>query len=146
MGDCQLDAAPGGANRSSPHSSQPLRAVWDVPRDAATLAFAGVSAFILLWDVLLAGQIAQARRQAKDFLALTALCALFVAPAALIALAAPSAWTGRPVALVVWVWPATLGLFAVQSGLAFSRGLVTSLISAPIFAFNVLLFLASVAR
>lgn len=120
--------------------------MWDVPRDAATLAFAGVSAFILLWDVLLAGQIAQARRQAKDFLALTALCGLFVAPAALIALAAPSAWTGRPVSLVAWVWPATLGLFAIQSGLALSRGLVTSLISAPIFAFNVLLFVASLAR
>ncbi|MCC6319742.1 MAG: hypothetical protein IT361_18875 [Gemmatimonadaceae bacterium] len=120
--------------------------MWDVPRDAATLAYAALSVFVLLWDVLLAGQIAQARRQARDFLALTALCGLFVAPAALIALAAPSAWTGGPVALVTWVWPATLALFTAQSLLAVTRRLVTSLISVPILAFNLLLFLAAAAR
>ena len=48
--------------------------MWDLPQTAATFSFLGVSGFILLWDVLLAGQIAQARRQARDFLAITALC------------------------------------------------------------------------
>ena len=120
--------------------------MWDVPRNAATLTFAGVSVFVLLWNVVLAGQIAQARRQARDFLAVTALCALFVAPAAVVALASPSALTGRTVSPVTWIWPATLGLFALQSGLALKRGLVTSLLSAPVFAFNVLLFGAAVAR
>ena len=120
--------------------------MWDLPQTAASLTFAGVSGFILLWDVLLAGQIAQARRQARDFLAITALCGLFVAPAAVIALASSSADTGRTVAWVSWAWPATLGLFAVQSFLALRRGLVTSLISAPILALNLLLFGASLAR
>jgi hypothetical protein len=117
-----------------------------MPRDAAILTFGGVSVFILLWDVLLAGQIAQARRQARDFLAVTALCALFVAPAAVIALASPSAITGRTVSPVTWLWPATLGLFVLQSALALRRGLVTSLISAPILGLNVVLFGAAVAR
>ena len=127
-------------------ATRQTRLMWDVPQDAVTLTFAGVSAFVLVWDVWLAGQIAQARRQAKDFLAITALCGLFVAPAAVIALAQSSAYTGRTVALVTWVWPATLGLFVVQSSLAFSRRLVTSLISAPILVFNLLLFVAAVAR
>ncbi|MGQ0646888.1 MAG: hypothetical protein ACT4P7_04920 [Gemmatimonadaceae bacterium] len=120
--------------------------MWELRWDAATVSFAAVSVFILLWDVLLAGQIAQARRQARDFLAITALCGLFVAPAAVIALAAASAYTGRTVSPVAWLWPATLGLFAVQSGLALRRQLVTSLISVPVFAFNLLLFVAAVAR
>lgn len=117
-----------------------------LPRDPATVAFTGISVFILLWDVLLAGQIAQARRQQRDMLAVTALCGLFVAPAAVIALASQSAFTGRTVSLVTWVWPATIALFVIQSGLALARGLVTSLISAPVFAFNVLLLVSASAR
>jgi hypothetical protein len=118
----------------------------ELPRDPLALSFIGISVFVVLWDVLLAGQIAQARRQARDMLAITALCGLFVAPAAVIALASQSAFTGRTVALVGWVWPATLALFVIQSGFALRRRLVTSLISAPILAYNVLLFVAALAR
>lgn len=118
----------------------------DFPRTPLALAWAGVSLFILLWDVALAGQIAQARRQARDFLAMTALCGLFVLPGAVVALAGTSAGTGRTITSVDWIWPATLGLFVIQGGLAFTRGLVTSLLSIPTFVFNVVLFVAAVAR
>lgn len=116
------------------------------PRTTAAAAYVIVAVGVLIWDVLLAGQIARARRQARDFLAVTALCGLFVVPAAVIGLASPSALTGRTVAWISWMWPAALGLFVLQSFLALRRRLVTSLISAPLFGFNLLVFLGAVAR
>lgn len=117
-----------------------------MPTDTPTLAWLGAAAFMLLWNVLLAGQIAQARRQQPDLLALTALCGLLIVPATIIALAAPLVHTGRTVAWVSWLWPVTLFLFVLQSGLALWRGVVTSLIAVPILAANVLLCTAAAAR
>ncbi len=117
-----------------------------MPTDTPTLSYLGAAAFLLLWNVALAGQIAQARRQSRDVLAVTALCGLLIAPAVMIALAATTVLTGRTVAWVTWLWPLTLFLFVAQSGIAVWRRLVTSLISVPIFACNVLLLLAASAR
>lgn len=117
-----------------------------MPTDTPSLAWLGAAAFVLLWNVLLAGQIAQARRQRPDVLALTALCGLLIVPATIIAIASPLVLTGRTVAWVAWLWPATLFLFVVQSGLALWRGVVTSLIAVPIFAANTLLCAAAAAR
>ncbi len=117
-----------------------------MPTDTPTLSFLGVLGFVLLWNVILAGQIAQARRQSPDVLALTALCGLLIAPGATIALSSTTVVTGRTVAWVTWLWPLTLFLFVLQSGLAVRRRLVTSLISVPVFACNTLLFLAASAR
>jgi hypothetical protein len=117
-----------------------------MPTDRPSLAYLGVMGFVLLWNVLLAGQIARARRQAPHMLGVTALCGLLIAPAALIAVAAPTVATGRTVAWVTWMWPLTLLLFVVQAGLALRRRLVNSLISVPIFALNTVLLLAASAR
>lgn len=108
--------------------------------------YLAISILVLLWDVLLAGQIAQARRLSKFVLALTAICGLFVVPAALIALASSSMLTARAIHLVAWAWPVTLGIFVAQSGYALVRRLVTPLFAVPIFALNLLLFLAAVVR
>ena len=110
------------------------------------IAYCALSVVVLLWNVVLAGQIAQARRQSRDFLAATALCGLLIVPAVIIAVTSSSILTGRPIGLVTWLWPATLGLFVVQSGIALRRHLVTSLLSVPIFVANLLLFLAALAR
>ena len=108
--------------------------------------YVAFSLLVLLWDVLLAGQIAQARRQSKLFLALTAICGLFVVPASLIALASSSMLTARAIQSVAWAWPVTLGMFVAQSGYALVRRLVTPLFAVPIFALNLVLFLASLVR
>jgi hypothetical protein len=117
-----------------------------IPRDWLSLAWFAFSGFILLWDVFLAGQIAQARRQSPVFLALTAICGLFVVPASLVAMASSSILTARAIHLIGWLWPLTLGIFVLQSGFAMRRRLVTPLLSVPIFALNVLLFLAATVR
>ncbi|MEO6444872.1 MAG: hypothetical protein ABIZ91_11890 [Gemmatimonadaceae bacterium] len=114
--------------------------------DVLALGYAALSVLVLLWDVLLAGQIARARRQSRLFLALTAICGLFVVPAALIVVASNSMLTGRAIHLVAWIWPVTLGVFVAQSGYALARRLVTPLFAVPIFALNVLLFAAAVVR
>ncbi|HEX4934804.1 MAG TPA: hypothetical protein VFV33_16555, partial [Gemmatimonadaceae bacterium] len=108
--------------------------------------YVALSAAVLLWDVLLAGQIAKARRQSRGVLALTSICGLFIVPGAMIALASGSATTGRVVHLMAWLWPVVLLCFVLQSGYALARGLVTPLLALPIFAFNGTLLVAAVAR
>lgn len=115
----------------------------ELPHSAAAITWLIASGFVLLWDILLAGQIAQARRQSRGFLAVTALCGLLVAPAVLVILAAPSTLTGRAIQHVLWLWPLTLGLFVVQSGMALRRRLISSFLALPIFAANLVLFLAA---
>lgn len=109
-------------------------------------AYAALSAAVLLWDVLLAGQIAKARRQSRLFLALTSICGLFIVPGALIVLAANTTLTGRVVHFVAGLWPLVLLFFVAQSGYALLRGLVTPLFAIPIFVFNCTLFVAALAR
>jgi hypothetical protein len=106
----------------------------------------GATAVVLLWDVLLAGQISRARRQARDFLAVTALTGLLIAPALIVAVASSTLLGGEAVALVGWLWPATLALFVAQSGIALWRRLITSLLAVPIFVANLLIFLAALVR
>lgn len=115
-------------------------------RDWRLVAFASFSLLVLLWDVFLAGQIARARGQRRVVRSLTAICGLFVAPAAAVALAASSMPTARAIHLVAWLWPATLACFVAQSGYALVRGLVTPLVALPIFAFNLALCAAGIAR
>ena len=118
----------------------PLRDDWRLT------GYAALSAAVLLWDVLLAGQIANARRQSRPFLAITSLCGLFIVPGALIALASATTMTGRVVHFVAWLWPLVLLCYALQSGIAVARRLVTPLLAFPIFAFNCTLFAAALAR
>src|SRR2546423_6112767 len=66
--------------------------IWLAPAHFALLLI------ILVWDVVLAGRIAQLRQAPRAFQALCGLCALLVAPALLIALATTTIITGRAVA------------------------------------------------
>lgn len=114
--------------------------------DRILAAWLVASGLILLWDVLLAGQIANARRQSRLFLALTSICGLFVVPAAFVVLAAGTMPTGRVIFLVAWIWPALLLCFVAQSGYALFRRHVTSLFAVPIFVYNCVVLVAAVAR
>jgi hypothetical protein len=108
--------------------------------------YLAVSLAILLWDVILAGQIVRARRTSRLFLAITSLCGLLVVPGAVIAVAATTVFTGRVIHLIAWLWPAILLCFVLQAGYVLSRALVGRWLSLPILALNTTLFVAASVR
>ena len=69
-------------------------------REVLPYAFYVASALVLLWDVFLAGQIAQLRRAPRFFRAVTALGGLLIAPATLVAVTSASILNGRARAFV----------------------------------------------
>lgn len=117
-----------------------------LPREWLVPGYLVVSIAVLLWDVILASQIARARRQSRLFLALTSICALFIVPGALIVVASSTVLTGRAIHLVAWVWPAVLLFFVWQSGYAIARHHATLFFGLPVFLFNLTLFGAALAR
>ena len=74
-------------------------------RDLLPYAFYVASILIVLWDVFLAGQIAQLRRAPRFFRGVTALAGLLVAPAILVAVTSASILHGRAIHVIAWVWP-----------------------------------------
>ena len=101
---------------------------------------------ILLWDVVLAGRIAQLREAPRPFAAVTGLACLLVLPAVLAHLAASSIVTGRAIRLIDWIWPATLVLFAIQALYALFRRLVNPTWGVPIAVYNVTIAAAELVR
>ena len=84
-------------------------------RELLPYVFYAASFLIVLWDVFLAGQIAQLRRAPRFFRGVTALAGLLVAPAILIAVTSASILNGRAIYVIAWVWPLTLMIFALQA-------------------------------
>lgn len=111
-----------------------------------TPAFVALSALILVWDVFLAGQIAQLRRAPRAFRALTALVGLVVAPALVLEVASGSLITARSIAYVTWLWPLALLLFTAQAAYATARGLVIPIIGIPIVVYDALVAGAALVR
>jgi hypothetical protein len=100
-------------------------------------------AVLLVWDVVLAGRIAQLRKAAPFFRSLTGLCGFLVVPALLLQAASESSLTSHALTALAWFAPLVLWLFVVQSGYALFRPLISPAIAAPIFLFNV--FIAAIA-
>lgn len=105
-----------------------------------------LSLVIVIWDVVLAGRIAQLRQASRPFAAVTGLCGLAIGPAVLLRMATSTFITGRAVVAVDWIWPLVLILFAVQAGYAVSRRLVNPLWGLPIFAYNIIIAVVEVVR
>ena len=102
---------------------------------------------IIIWNVILAGRIAQLRQASKPFATVTGLAGLLLIPAFIIAIATTTVITGRAISSVDWIWPAIVVLFAVQAVYALARRrLVNPLWGYPIAFYDVLLAVASVAR
>ena len=114
--------------------------------DRATGAVAAAAVLVLLWDVFLAGHVAQLRTVPRAFAALSALSGLLVVPAVVVAVSAESILTGRAVYTIAWLWPLTLWLFTLQAAVALGRRLVSPLLAGPILAYDVLLAVAATAR
>ncbi|HET7458323.1 MAG TPA: hypothetical protein VFJ74_11785 [Gemmatimonadaceae bacterium] len=111
-----------------------------------TPAYIAFSALVLLWDVFLAGQIAQLRRVPPTLRSITALAGLLLAPGLAVELAAGSLVTARTIVFVTWVWPLALVLFAVQAVYATARRVVAPIIGVPIAVYDVLLAAAALVR
>lgn len=110
------------------------------------IAWLVANAIVLLWNIQIATRTVQARRGTPVFLAVTALAALLVIPAALVALAASTSLSGRAVHVIEWVWPFTLFLCVVQAMLATVRHAEAPLMGLPLAALNAVLLGAGVAR
>lgn len=101
---------------------------------------------IIVWNVLVAGRIAQLRQASPPFATITGIAGLLMIPAFLVAVATTTMITGRSIASIDWLWPLTVLLCAVQSIYALSRRLVNPAWGFPIAFYNVLLSLAALAR
>ena len=109
-------------------------------------AHLALSLTILIWDVVLAGRIAQLRQASRPFAALSGILGLMVIPAVLIRLALSTYITGRTVISVDWIWPLIVILFAVQAVYALSGRLVKPLWGVPIAVYDVVLAAVEVVR
>jgi uncharacterized membrane protein len=101
---------------------------------------------ILIWDIVLAGRIAQNRQAPRVFQALSGLAALLVLPGLLVTLATSTVITGRAVVAVDWLWPVVLALFATQAVYALARRMVNPLWGFPIAIYNVLIAVVGFVR
>jgi hypothetical protein len=101
---------------------------------------------IIVWNVVLAGRIAQLRQATKPFAALTGLAGLLIVPAFIVAIATTTLITGRGIVAIDWLWPATLLLFMIQSVYAVSRRLVNPAWGYTIAFYNTALVIAATAR
>ena len=109
-------------------------------------AHLALSLVIVIWDVVLAGRIAQLRLASRPFAAITGICGLLLVPALFIRLATSTILTGRAVVAVDWIWPLIVVLFAVQAAYAVSRRLVSYFWGIPILGYNVVLAATEIVR
>lgn len=101
---------------------------------------------IIVWNIVLAGRIAQLRQATRPFALVTGLAGLMMLPAFIVALATTTLITGRAIASIDWIWPATVLLFTIQSVYAVARRLVNPLWGYPVAFYNVALCVAALAR
>ena len=109
-------------------------------------AYLALSLIILIWDVVLAGRIAQLNQAPRPFATVSGLAGLLVLPAVLIRIATSTFITGRAVVAVDWIWPLIVVLFAVQAIYAVWRRLVNYLWGIPILVYDVLIALVEMVR
>jgi hypothetical protein len=109
-------------------------------------AHLALTIIILIWDIVLAGRIAQNSQSSKIFQSLSGLAALMVLPGLLLTLATSTIITGRAVVTMDWVWPAVLILFALQAVYAFVRRLVNPFWGFPIMIYDLLIAAVGLVR
>ncbi len=109
-------------------------------------AHLALTVIIVIWDIVLAGRIAQNRQAPRFFQAVSGLSALLLLPALLLTLATSTMITGRAVVAMDWLWPAVLVLFAVQALYALAFRLVSLVWGIPIAVYNATIALIGVSR
>jgi hypothetical protein len=108
--------------------------------------YVALAAILVLWDILVAGRVAQLRRAPRSFAAITAFAGLLLLPGLLVAFAAASITYGRGIQPISWIWPLTTVLFAIQGIYALSRRLVTPLFGVPVAVYNTIIAIVALSR
>ncbi len=109
-------------------------------------AHLALTVIILIWDIVLAGRIAQNRQAPRVFQAICGLAALLVLPGLVFNLATSTMITGRAVIAMDWLWPAVLVLIAIQALYALARRLVNIVWGIPIAVYDILIATIGVVR
>lgn len=109
-------------------------------------AYVALAAAILLWNIAATGRIVYSRRVPQFFAGMTALGALLIAPALIVAVSAASIVYGRAIHQVAWLWPAVTLLFALQAFLALARGLVHPLFGIPVLVYDGIIAAVAITR
>ncbi len=109
-------------------------------------AHLALSCVILIWDIVLAGRVAQLRQAPPALQAISGMAALLLLPGVLLALATSTIITGRAVVMMDWVWPVVLVLFAVQAVYALVRRLVNVWWGIPIAAYDIVIATVGIIR
>ena len=106
----------------------------------------GLGAAIVLWNVAVASRMLQARRSASISGIATALAALLLVPALVVAISGASLVYGRALQTLAWIWPAVTVLFVVQALLALSQNRVSAMLGVPIIAYDLVVAIVAFAR
>jgi uncharacterized membrane protein YoaK (UPF0700 family) len=109
-------------------------------------AYFGLGAAIVLWNIAAASRILQARRSLSLSTVATALAALLLVPALVVAVSAASLVYGRAIQPVAWLWPAVALLFVIQASAALSQGRVSPVLGVPIIAYDLVIVIVAIAR
>lgn len=104
------------------------------------------AAILVMWDILVAGRVAQLRRAPRSFAMITAFAGLLLLPGLLVAFAASSILYGRAIQPIAWIWPVTTVLFAIQAIYGLSRRLVTPLFGVPVAVYNTIIAIVALSR
>ena len=104
------------------------------------------SVAVILWDILIAGRIAQLQRTPRGFQAVTAFAGLLLAPAILVGISGASILYGRAIQTVSWLWPLTTILFTFQALYAVGRRLVTPLLGFPLLAYDAIIMVVAISK
>src|SRR6185312_10121725 len=115
-------------------------------RNLLAPALLALTVIILIWNIVLAGRIAQNRQAPRVFQAVSGLIALLVLPGLLFHLATSTIITGRAVVTMDWVWPAVLVLFAIQALYALVRGFVNFAWGLPIAVYDIVIAAIEIIR
>ena len=110
------------------------------------VAYFGLGAAILLWDIAVAGRIVQARRPASVSGITAGIAALLLIPALVVAISDASLVYGRALQTLAWVWPAVTVLFVIQAVLALAQNRVSTVLGIPIAAYNSVIAIVAIAR
>ena len=106
----------------------------------------GLGAAIVLWNIAVAGRMLQARRSASVSGIATALAALLLVPALVVAVSGASLVYGRALQTLAWIWPAVTVLFVIQALLALSQNRVSAMLGVPIIAYDLVVAIVAFAR
>jgi hypothetical protein len=110
------------------------------------VAYFGLGAAIVLWNIAVASRILQAGRSASVSGVATGLAALLLIPALVVAVSDASMVYGRALQPVAWIWPAVTLLFVIQAMATLSRGRVGAVLGVPILAYDVVIAIVAIAR